>query len=138
MLANLAKQHVLSRFSHQQSSLALPRREMSSFQVFLSGLPFRSDLHQFCDAMPIILYSCHSHTHFWHTLSSLCVILMHVCRHTACIDMVQQKNGPDAAAVLRAMLHATTSYETEAKASHLSLQVYPSSASVCSQSQILM
>ena len=29
--------------------------------------------------------------------------------------MVQQKNGPDCAAVLRAMLHATTSYETEAK-----------------------
>lgn len=37
-------------------------------------------------------------------------------RHAACIDMVQQKNGPDAAAILRAMLHATQSYETESKA----------------------
>ncbi|DBB01688.1 TPA: hypothetical protein ACH3X1_000319 [Trebouxia sp. C0004] len=37
-------------------------------------------------------------------------------RHAACIDMVQQKNGPDAAAILRAMLHATQSYETESQA----------------------
>ncbi|KAL3143158.1 hypothetical protein ABBQ38_002018 [Trebouxia sp. C0009 RCD-2024] len=37
-------------------------------------------------------------------------------RHAACIDMVQQKNGPDCAAVLKAMLHATISYETESKA----------------------
>ena len=44
-----------------------------------------------------------------------------VCRHLACIDMVQQKNGPDCAAVLRAMLHATISYETQSKVSHLSV-----------------
>lgn len=41
------------------------------------------------------------------------------CRHAACMEMVQQKNGPDCAAVLRAMLHATISYETESKVSHL-------------------
>ena len=35
------------------------------------------------------------------------------------MEMVQQKNGPDCAAVLRAMLHATISYETESKVSHL-------------------
>lgn len=39
------------------------------------------------------------------------------CRHAACVDMVQQKNGPDAAAVLKAMLHATQAFETQPKAS---------------------
>ncbi len=47
------------------------------------------------------------------------------CRHAACIDMVQQKNGPDAAAILRAMLHATQSYETESKASHQDVYCCP-------------
>ena len=39
-----------------------------------------------------------------------------MCRHTVCVEMVQQKNGPDAAAVLRAMLHATQGFETQPKA----------------------
>lgn len=43
------------------------------------------------------------------------------CRHAACMEMVQQKNGPDCAAVLRAMLYATISYETESKVSHLAV-----------------
>lgn len=47
-----------------------------------------------------------------------------MCRHAACIDMVQQKNGPDCAAVLRAMLHATISYETDSKVSpHITMAV---------------
>lgn len=37
------------------------------------------------------------------------------------MEMVQQKNGPDCAAVLRAMLYATISYETESKVSHLAV-----------------
>ena len=37
------------------------------------------------------------------------------------MDMVQQKNGPDCAAVLRAMLHATISSETESKVRHLAV-----------------
>lgn len=35
------------------------------------------------------------------------------------MDMVQQKNGPDCAAAVRAMLYATISYETESKVGHL-------------------